>query len=417
MENLEQKVKEHEEVLLKYPKNIRQIGEISDNERIYVEDYVITYITHLASEAKDGFGSAVLLGKKAVVEGRRTIFISGAAELSQQWKQTQGFAISGEQWTDIYDQMQKYFHDIEILGWFLTCPGMELKVNEQIRTVWHSSFEGSGKVLLLYDSVSREDAFYTNRAGEFLRQPGYYIYYEKNEEMQNYIIDAKGGKSSDDGYQDITSGKIRKKIQEKNKEHRRYLFQQQLLYSMGILAGAVILVTAGTRLYQGVSGEVVAEQVENVQQVSGQSPEVIPDKEADAETKIENKEKEQWMISEEKETETENEKMENGQKEQEKEQTKNVEYEGKTGQGEKGEVQKETGKGTKEDVLIKSETKTGNEKNKTAEKEIYKVKKGDTLESISIKCYGTSRYIKRIKRLNKLEDVDKIYIGQKLVLP
>ena len=40
--DLEKKVKEHQAVLLKYPKNVRQVGEIGEGRRIYVEDYVIT---------------------------------------------------------------------------------------------------------------------------------------------------------------------------------------------------------------------------------------------------------------------------------------------------------------------------------------------------------------------------------------
>ena len=144
---LEQKVKEHQAVLLKYPKNIRQIGEIGDGQRIYVEDYVMTYATYLGSKAKDSYRSAILLGQKAVVEGRRTLFISGAVEIPQQWKQD--LSITGEQWNVIYDQMQRYFQDIEIVGWFLTHPGMELEVSGKIQAVWRSSFDGTDKVLFL----------------------------------------------------------------------------------------------------------------------------------------------------------------------------------------------------------------------------------------------------------------------------
>ncbi len=107
--------------------------------------------------------------------------------------------------------MQQYFQDIEILGWFLTRPGMELEVEEQIQTVWRSCFDGTDKILFLYDNISREDAFYTCKEGKFQRQGGYYIYYEKNEEMQNYMIDEKGGKSTDEGYQDNQKKNRRKK--------------------------------------------------------------------------------------------------------------------------------------------------------------------------------------------------------------
>ena len=49
--------------------------------------------------------------------------------------------------------------------------------------------------------------------------------------------------------------------------------------------------------------------------------------------------------------------------------------------------------------------------------DVYKVVKGDTLGSISLKCYKTKRYIKKIMELNNLENADKIYEGQKLKMP
>lgn len=439
MEHLDQKVKEHQEVLLKYPKNIRQIGEIGEGKRIYLEDYVMTYATHLAGMAKEGYASAVLLGQKAVVEGRRTLFISGAVELVQNWQQPS--VITGEQWTAVYDQIQKYFHHVEILGWFLTHPGMELEVDEKIRSVWHSGFEGEDRILFLYDNISREEVFYTYREGEFLRQPGYYIYYEKNEQMQNYMIDRKGGKSTDEGYQDTASGKIRKKIEKKNQEHKKYLFQQQLAYSAGILAGAVVLVVAATRLYGSTSEEASADLAESRQVISKDgtwllSKEVKEEKQEEKDEKAESTQEiktaekegldgedmpgEQEQIGNEKEQEPENTEGNNGEPETAEEQEN-----GGTGEGQKTEEGKQEKKteedGAREETKQENQKKNGQETASASvlkeEKKRYTVKKGDTLESISIACYGTSRYIKKIKKMNQLEDADKIYIGQELILP
>ncbi len=435
MEHLDQKVKEHQEVLLKYPKNIRQIGEIGEGKRIYLEDYVMTYATHLAGMAKEGYASAVLLGQKAVVEGRRTLFISGAVELVQNWQQPS--VITGEQWTAVYDQIQKYFHHVEILGWFLTHPGMELEADEKIRSVWHSGFEGEDRILFLYDNISREEVFYTYREGEFLRQPGYYIYYEKNEQMQNYMIDRKGGKSTDEGYQDTASGKIRKKIEKKNQEHKQYLFQQQLAYSAGILAGAVVLVVAATRLYGSTSEEASADFAESRQVISKDGTWLLSKegKEEKQEKKDEKKESIQEIKTAEKEAvdgedipkeqepenteengeepETAGEQENNGAEEEQKTEEGNL-----TGKKEENQEKKTEEAGTGEETKQENQKKTEQETASSGVlKKRYKVKKGDTLESISIACYGTSRYIKKIKKMNQLEDADKIYIGQELILP
>ena len=36
------------------PKNVRQIGNVSDSPKIYVEDYVDTFFLQLCDKAKDG---------------------------------------------------------------------------------------------------------------------------------------------------------------------------------------------------------------------------------------------------------------------------------------------------------------------------------------------------------------------------
>ena len=37
------------------------------------------------------------------------------------------------------------------------------------------------------DPLDREDAFFIYEGGKLVQQHGYYIYYERNEDMQNYI--------------------------------------------------------------------------------------------------------------------------------------------------------------------------------------------------------------------------------------
>ena len=49
--------------------------------------------------------------------------------------------------------------------------------------------------------------------------------------------------------------------------------------------------------------------------------------------------------------------------------------------------------------------------------DIYIVRKGDTLLSISKKIYGTDENISSICKMNGLKENDFIYVGQKLILP
>ena len=49
--------------------------------------------------------------------------------------------------------------------------------------------------------------------------------------------------------------------------------------------------------------------------------------------------------------------------------------------------------------------------------EQYEVQQGDTLLEISRRKYGTDQMVKEICAANGLEDSDKIYVGQTIVLP
>ena len=44
------------------PKNVRQIGNVSDNPKIYVEDYVDTYLNQLREKAKEQPVGVILVG-------------------------------------------------------------------------------------------------------------------------------------------------------------------------------------------------------------------------------------------------------------------------------------------------------------------------------------------------------------------
>ena len=47
----------------------------------------------------------------------------------------------------------------------------------------------------------------------------------------------------------------------------------------------------------------------------------------------------------------------------------------------------------------------------------YTVEMGDTLAGISYKLYNSANYIKKIMKLNNIEDENVIIAGQKLIVP
>ena len=65
----------------KLPKNIRQIGERDEVVRLYLEDYVNTYLKRLYPQGGQDLRVGLLLGSSEVQDGTPYIFIDGAMEM------------------------------------------------------------------------------------------------------------------------------------------------------------------------------------------------------------------------------------------------------------------------------------------------------------------------------------------------
>ena len=65
----------------KLPKNIRQIGDTDQVVRLYVEDYVNTYLKRLYPAGNQTLRVGLLLGNTENYDGTPYIFIDGAIEM------------------------------------------------------------------------------------------------------------------------------------------------------------------------------------------------------------------------------------------------------------------------------------------------------------------------------------------------
>ena len=63
---------------------------------------------------------------------------------------------------------------------------------ERQKKIQEDNFGGGDKIFLKMDSAEKEQRIYFYEEGELRALPGYYIYYERNAEMQTYMADAKG---------------------------------------------------------------------------------------------------------------------------------------------------------------------------------------------------------------------------------
>ncbi len=134
---------------MQLPDIVKQIGKADEKERVYIEDYVYAYLHGLKSEtgsvgkAAGGQGAfpvrAALFGHAFRKEGRKFYLIYGASSVIEELENGKN-----------EEQIRKeYFGEYELIGYV--------------------NIYGGGQKM----------------PG---RKEGYYIFYEKNEPMQNYLL-------------------------------------------------------------------------------------------------------------------------------------------------------------------------------------------------------------------------------------
>jgi len=175
------------------PSNIRQIGTIGDGMRIYVEDYVNTYLKQYAESGGHCEKLAFLVGKNMIIDGRPHLFISGAVQ-----GKFGEFEDGVENFTDksysyAEEQIAQYFDDYEIVGWMQSQPGYGVSLNKAYREFHMNNFTKPWNVLFVMDPVERVSSFYVwnENNSEMTETRGYFIYYDKNPGMQEYMLENK----------------------------------------------------------------------------------------------------------------------------------------------------------------------------------------------------------------------------------
>lgn len=168
------------------PKNIQQIGTSSHGVKVYLEDYSGTYLRRIFSEETGSHG--ILLGKKRVEKNQNCIFIQAVISVEKEpkdsyWKYN---------WNAIYEIMQKYFIEeggekLEILGWAAAVDDCKKIDIRQLEAMHKNNFEGNLSLTFLLDKQDGSEQFYILENNKFHSLNGYYIYYEKNKAMQNYV--------------------------------------------------------------------------------------------------------------------------------------------------------------------------------------------------------------------------------------
>lgn len=378
------------------PKNVRQIGNVSDSSKIYVEDYVDTFFNQLCEKAEQEMVGAFLIGETVQEEEQDYIYVYGAIRMKELGVKGKDFVVGEHVWKDACEKCKEYFGDAEILGWFVTGGEQPLEVNHNINKIHQRYFSREKSIFVTKNTRDKEERFYIYKYRDMMECGGHYVYYEKNVEMQNYMIATrkKVGFTPSEIIEDRVTKNFRSLIREKT-EKAEQKNHSRLVYGMSTFLVLVIVVIGVTMLnnyekIQGAQDTINALSGEKSEEQDDETVEVFGDN-----ITSENQEDETDKPDDEQTTETQPDNTE----------ITNSEGEVNTKQDETQDTQSDNGQAEEAETPVIKQPQT------------YVVKKGDTLETISKKQYGDVAYVKAICELNGLEDGNLIFIGQKLLLP
>ncbi len=396
----------------KMPKNIRQVGKSNATRKIYVEDYVMTFIKQLAGEDYSTCRVAVLVGQYVKQENCRSLFIYGAVEVND-IDTSNEIVFSNDTWTAIYESIKKYFVEAEILGWFLGGPSYMLENTDGILKTHIDNFAGQDKLLLTFDNMEKEESFFIYENNRLCKQDGYNIYYERNEEMQTYMVEHNQPLSKEVDYDDRVSRDIRTVIQNKKPVTEENKSVTRLMYAAGTLLAVIILVVGAAMLSNYDQMKTMQKALDslsrNLEAVEstyvGDSKDPAANRTGDTVPVKENAPKQQEQSSKD----SLDINVVTGD-------VKPLEQDDK--KSNKGEELAED-KNDDQDAAKNEETDKAPSEAKTDKEQVkyYTVVSGDSLVGISYKLYQSADYMSKIKELNNIEDENMIYIGQKLIVP
>lgn len=441
------------DVNIKLPKNVRQIGNCEyDNKKIYVEDFVMTYVKHFGSkDLKYG----ILLGNIKHNNGNAYLFITGA--VCARPLLDNEIIFDEDVWTGLYEDIKTYFDEVEIIGWFASMPGMLENDMPHIQKIHLDNFAGNDKVCFLIDRVECEDSFYLYDDGGMKAVPGHYIYYEKNADMQSYMAMHIEENDVPADYEQsrkrsinatvhkifFNQGEKREKTNTgsyglaeyigiknddgKNNESeavgrkRRlpaFAYSASSFMLLAVLLGTIALMNTSGQLKDlkntiiGMNNSkepITNDDTAKIIDVAG-NVETTAEKKEDNKLNVNNNEDETYVQSKDnKNTQVTTENKYNGEE--------------NSGTKEDDNTDNRVNQTTQENVTTQQETTSKQEEPEPTvapvvkEPQYYIVKSGDSLYSISLKIYGNIDMINSIMQANNITNENYIKEGQTILLP
>lgn len=394
---------------MELPKNITQIGEADKSCKIYVEDYVMSYMKQMNRFAEDKEMAIALYGKRAVEETVTYLFVYGACKLNFLQREVRHLSQAHHQ--EIERLRYKYFRECEFVGYLL--------LNGEMIEGIHIYEQGSCRYI-----------------------KGYACFYEKNDNMLSYMLDNRVEEIQpetveQDKYEqvrlrqeerrnDVSEKSVVEEVKSKTKRtiddvETRMRGMRFAAASMFVLLCMVCVVTLQT---EGLGKEVMSKirnltggfsslSLDEEQDILAMSDDVrntlVAEEQLSEAIRRENQEITEGEIVA---TQNENVVMATPLPELTSEPTP-ISTPAPTPEP----TPAPTPVPTPEPTPIPTPEPTPVPVQSEKVRNVYIIRTGDTLIGISTSLYGSEAYVKEICELNGISDPDNIQIGQKILLP
>ena len=375
------------------PKNVRQIGNVSDSPKIYVEDYVDTFFTQLCEKVEEEPIGAFLIGDMQKTNDEEYVYIYGAIQIHDLKMSDKDYVIDDDAWKRAYEECKQYFEDGEMLGWFVAHPGVPLEPEHNTVKFHKKSFSKKNSVFIMKDPVEKDEAYYVLKLNDLMEIGGHYTYYEKNPCMQNYMISTrkKNGVCASETFEDRAAKDFRSLVRTKE-EQQHQKRTNRLMYAVSACLVLVVIIMGVTTLNNFDKMKSVQSTLNNLSDSSSADTQSVKTKETSGNATAVTNEPSGQQIGEDKQS-------------------------GEVQKDENGQASETSGNKTDSNADTQDTDTPPTSSGDNGGDGVYIVEQGDTLAVISRKTYGDVSHVDAICKMNGLTDGNLIYVGQKLVLP
>ena len=382
---------------MELPKNITQIGEADKSCKIYVEDYVMSYMKQMNRFAEDKEMAVALYGRRSTEQTVSYIFVYGACKLTFLQREVRHLSQAHQQ--EIERLRYKYFRECEFVGY-----------------------------LLLNGEMIEGIHIYEQGCCRYVK--GYACFYEKNDSMLSYMLDNRAEEAQPEVVEQDKYEQVKLRQEERRSQMAEKVVEQErqpalqpeekkersianaearmrgmrfAAASMFVLLCMVCVVTLQTeglgqdvmRKIKGLTGGVVSTENVEGEDISVMGDDVV-----------------NTLVAEEQLAEAIRRENQEPTAAPTAEPTP-----APTPEPTPIPTPEPTPVPTPLPTLEPTPVPTVAPVQSEQVRNVYIIRTGDTLIGISISLYGSEDYVKEICELNGISDPDNIKIGQKILLP